>query len=32
MPLYTDTHTINGGVTAEDVAKAHMADLQRRGK
>jgi hypothetical protein len=32
MPLYMDTHTINGGVTAEDVAKAHMADLQTQGK
>jgi hypothetical protein len=32
MPLYLDTHTINGGVTAGDVAKAHMADLQTQGK
>jgi Protein of unknown function (DUF4242) len=32
MPLYTGTHTIDGGVTAEDVAKAHMADLQTQGK
>ena len=32
MPLYMDTHTIAGGVTAEDVAKAHMADLQTQGK
>jgi Protein of unknown function (DUF4242) len=32
MPLYMDTHTIQGGVTAEDVAKAHMADLQTQGK
>ncbi len=32
MPLYMDTHTIAGGVTAEDVAKAHMADLQAQGK
>lgn len=32
MPLYMDTHTIKGGVSAEDVAKAHMADLQTQGK
>ncbi len=32
MPLYMDTHTINGGVTAEDVAKADMADLRAQGK
>ena len=31
MPLYMDIHTIHGGVTAEDVAKAHMADLQTQG-
>ncbi len=28
MPLYMDVHTIAGGVSADDVAKAHMADLQ----
>jgi Protein of unknown function (DUF4242) len=28
MPLYMDVHTIDNGVTAGDVAKAHMADLQ----
>lgn len=28
MPLYMDTHTIDGGVKVEDVASAHMADLQ----
>jgi Protein of unknown function (DUF4242) len=28
MPLYMDVHTIDGGVAAGDVAKAHMADLQ----
>jgi Protein of unknown function (DUF4242) len=28
MPLYMDVHTIDGGVSADDVAKAHMADLQ----
>jgi hypothetical protein len=32
MPLYLDVHTINGGVAADDVAKAHMADLQTQGK
>ncbi|MGO9144639.1 MAG: DUF4242 domain-containing protein [Streptosporangiaceae bacterium] len=32
MPLYLDTHTMTGGVTAGDVAKAHMADLQTQGK
>jgi hypothetical protein len=28
MPLYRDTHTINAGVNAEDVAQARMTDLQ----
>jgi hypothetical protein len=28
MPLYMDVHTINGGVSVDDVAKAHLADLQ----
>jgi len=28
MPLYLDVHTIEGGVSINDVAKAHMADLQ----
>jgi len=28
MSLYLDVHTINGGVSTEDAAKAHMADLQ----
>lgn len=32
MPLYMDTHTIDGGVTAENVARAHTADLQTQGK
>lgn len=27
MPLYMDMHSIDGGVKADDVAKAHMADL-----
>jgi hypothetical protein len=28
MPLYLDVHTIGGGVTMDDVAQAHKADLQ----
>lgn len=28
MPLYMDVHRIDGGVSVEDVAQAHMADLQ----
>ncbi|MGH3444984.1 MAG: DUF4242 domain-containing protein [Nocardioidaceae bacterium] len=32
MPLYMDVHTIGGGITVDDVAKAHMADLQVQGK
>jgi hypothetical protein len=32
MPLYMDVHNITGGVAADDVAKAHMADLQTQGK
>ena len=32
MPLYMDIHTIDGGVAADDVAKAHMADLQTQGR
>ncbi|MEA2506645.1 MAG: hypothetical protein QOH48_1263 [Actinomycetota bacterium] len=28
MPLYMDIHKIEGGVSLDDVAKAHMADLQ----
>jgi hypothetical protein len=31
MPLYLDVHTIEGGVAADDVAKAHLADLQTEG-
>jgi hypothetical protein len=26
-----DVHTIDGGVNADDVAKAHLADLQTQG-
>jgi hypothetical protein len=34
MPLFMDVHTIGdgNGVDADDVAKAHMADLQTQGK
>lgn len=28
MPLYLDIHSIDGGVSVDDVAKAHEADLQ----
>ena len=28
MPLFMDVHQIAGGVTIDDVAKAHLADLQ----
>ena len=28
MPLYMDVHSIDGGVSVDDVAKAHLADLQ----
>jgi Nickel responsive protein SCO4226-like len=28
MPLYMDVHNFTDGVSAEDVAKAHAADLQ----
>jgi hypothetical protein len=27
-----DVHTIDGGVAADDVAKAHVADLQAQGQ
>jgi len=32
MPLYMDVHTISGGVAMDDVAKAHIADLQTQGR
>lgn len=32
MPLYMDVHHMDGGVTEEDVAKAHQADLETQGK
>lgn len=28
MPLFMDVHTIEGGVSASDVAEAHKADLE----
>ena len=32
MPLYMDMHNIDGGVSRDDVASAHMADLQTQDK
>ena len=32
MPLYMDVHNIEGGVSVEDVAGAHRADLETQGK
>jgi class 3 adenylate cyclase len=32
MPTYMDIHEIPGGVTAEDVAKAHAQDVEVQGK
>jgi hypothetical protein len=32
MPLYMDIHSFDDGVAAEDVAKAHEADLQTQRK
>jgi hypothetical protein len=31
MALFMDTHTIEGGVAAADVAAAHQADLTTQG-
>lgn len=31
MPLFMDTHRLEGGVTMDDVAKAHAADLATQG-
>ena len=31
MPIYMDVHTVDGGVTADAVTKAHLADLQTQG-
>ena len=32
MPLYMDVHNIEGGVSASDVADAHMKDVQEQAK
>ena len=32
MPLFMDIHHIDGGVSVDDVAKAHLADLQTQGR
>ena len=32
MPLFMDVHTIQGGVSAADVAKAHQSDLDTQEK
>ncbi|HEY7463659.1 MAG TPA: DUF4242 domain-containing protein [Candidatus Limnocylindria bacterium] len=32
MPLFMDMHDIDGGVAADDVAKAHIADLETQGR
>ena len=31
MPLFMDIHNLGGGVTMDDVAKAHQADLAAQG-
>jgi len=31
MPLFMDVHHLDGGVSIDDVAKAHEADLQTQG-
>lgn len=32
MPLFMDIHTVEGGVSASDVAGAHVKDLQEQAK
>jgi hypothetical protein len=32
VPLYMDVHTLDGEVSANDVADAHMKDLQEQAK
>jgi hypothetical protein len=32
MALFMDTHNLEGGVKASDVAQAHMADLKTQGE
>jgi hypothetical protein len=31
MPLYMDVHSLEGGVSAKEVADAHMKDLETQG-
>jgi hypothetical protein len=31
MPLYMDVHNMDGGVSVDDVAQAHQADLATQG-
>jgi len=31
MPLFMDVHNLDGGVTVDDVANAHKADLEKQG-
>ena len=32
LPLFMDVHKMDGPVSAEDAAKAHAADLAKRGE
>ena len=32
MPMFLDVHTMEGGVSADDVGKAHQADLATQDK
>jgi hypothetical protein len=32
VPLFMDVHHVDGGVSVDDVAKAHLADLQVQGR
>jgi hypothetical protein len=32
MPLFMDVHSVDGGVSAKDVAEAHMKDLETQGE
>jgi Protein of unknown function (DUF4242) len=32
MPLFMDVHNIEGGVSAKDVADAHMKDVETQGQ
>lgn len=32
MPLFMDVHTVEGGVSVDDVANAHAADLETQGQ